>query len=144
MPAEPIFNMATCAESETFLAGSDGQGIGLATACPIQVEGLMARCMNRPSFAALILHELDLSATELINKLEPLVDAGDCLAAIGPIHSLKGASAIAGAEALSRIAGKAELAARSGDSVKLQAYLPIISQEWNACKLLIPDIVSSL
>jgi len=143
MPAEPILNASSSVQLYNS-ARSDWHTCSMNSFCPIQIEGLMVRCMNRPSFAALILHELEISATELINTLKPLVDAGDCVGAIGPIHSLRGASAIAGAASLSRAAATAELAARRGDSAKLRSYFPIICREWDVCKTWIPEIVSTL
>ena len=96
--------------------------------------------MNDSSFALALLSELESSVPPLVDQILELVDRGETAAASELMHSLKGATAIIGAEGLSELARRGELAGHHGDLCQLKQLMPRIQSTLAACLEYLPEL----
>jgi HPt (histidine-containing phosphotransfer) domain-containing protein len=86
--------------------------------------GLMARLMDDEELARIVVDGFLEDAPKLIEGLGNCLRAGDAQGAIRQAHTIKGASATVGGEALRAVAQEIENAATAGDLDGVTAHLP--------------------
>lgn len=96
--------------------------------------------MGNASFALALLAELDASGKPQVDAVVLHAIIGQPDLAAEAAHSLNGAAAIIGAEALRRIAIEIEAAGRAGDASLLLDLLPDLRSEMDRCLTYIPTL----
>ena len=91
--------------------------------------GLMARLMDDEDLARIVVDGFLEDAPKQIEALRTCLGAGDAPGALRAAHTIKGASATVGAEALRAVAFEMELAAVAGDFEAVEARLPDLESQ---------------
>ena len=91
--------------------------------------GMMERLMGDQELARIVVDGFLEDAPRLIEALRSSLDAGDAAAAIRGAHTLRGASATVGGEALRAVAWEMEKAGTAGDFGAVSAHLPELESE---------------
>ena len=112
--------------SEASPGGAEGAGEGVQTPSPPDYdrEGLMRRLGGDEDLAAEIHRAFLGDLPRQLRMLEDLVDRGEAAEAGLRAHTIKGAAANVGAEALREAAWEMEQAGRRGDGEALSSWLP--------------------
>ncbi len=99
---------------------------GEAEALPgiLDEQGLLARLMGDIALLRTLVHEFEEDAPQRIAAIRTYLQAGDAGAVRYEAHTLKGASANMGGEALHRAAEQLEQAASAGDLSRAEALVP--------------------
>jgi HPt (histidine-containing phosphotransfer) domain-containing protein len=92
--------------------------------------GLMARVLEDEDLARTVVQGFLDDAPSLIEALKDALRAGDESGAIRQAHTIKGASATVGGEALSAVAQEMETAATAGDLAQAGERLPDLESEF--------------
>ena len=101
-----------------------------ATLLVFDKAGLMARLMDDDELASTVIGGFLEDAPKLILALGTCLRAGDAPGATRQAHTIKGASATVGGEALRAVATEIERAARAGDLDRVRAQLPDLETEF--------------
>jgi len=91
--------------------------------------GMMDRLMGDSDLARIVVDGFLEDAPRLIATLRTALDAGDAVAAIRGAHTIRGASATVGGEALRAVAWEMEKAGVAGDLAAVAARLPELEYE---------------
>jgi len=91
--------------------------------------GMMDRLMGDSDLARIVVDGFLEDAPRLIATLRTALDAGDAVAAIRGAHTIRGASATVGGEALRAVAWEMEKAGVAGDLAAVAARLPELESE---------------
>ena len=86
--------------------------------------GMLARLMDDEELAGTVVGGFLGDAPRLVEALRSCIGAGDLAGALRQAHTLKGASAAVGGEALRAVAAAMEAAATAGDTAGLASRLP--------------------
>jgi signal transduction histidine kinase/CheY-like chemotaxis protein/HPt (histidine-containing phosphotransfer) domain-containing protein len=98
-------------------------------------EGLLTRLMDDEDLAKEISIEFLEDIPGQIKALRDFLEAGDAMGAERQAHTIKGASANIGGEALRAVAFEMEKAARAGHLIEVGGYMAELETEFNALKL---------
>jgi PAS domain S-box-containing protein len=90
---------------------------------------MMDRLMGDPALARIVVDGFLEDAPRLIEALRSALDAGDATAAIRGAHTIRGASATVGGEAVRAVAWEMEKAGAAGDFGAVSARLPELELE---------------
>lgn len=96
--------------------------------------GMLARLMNDEGLVRMVVESLLESAPRQIEALRGYLEAGDASCVWQQAHTIKGASANVGGEALRKVAGQMEKAARAGDLGAAQACLADLDTQFDLLK----------
>jgi PAS domain S-box-containing protein len=96
--------------------------------------GMLARLMDDEELARTIAAGFLEDMPTQIAELRRCLDAGDAPGAIRQVHTIKGASANVGGEALRTVAMEAEKAGKAGGSTAIEARMPDIESEFARLK----------
>jgi two-component system sensor histidine kinase/response regulator len=96
---------------------------------PLDLDLLLARCLNKPVIAARVLGAFHGSAADLAAKLERALLAGDLEQAGRHAHTLKGSAGNVSAETLRAVAAAMEKQCRAGSEAAARAFLPPLQLE---------------
>jgi len=107
---------------------------------PIDAQVLFSRCLGNVSLAMALVSELESSGSQQVNAMMQCAAAGNMIEAAEGAHSLKGAAAILGAQALSEKSAHAEAAGRDGQAEELLKLLQELDEEMNRCLTYIPKL----
>ncbi len=99
-------------------------GAGGAGAPVFDSAGMMARLMDDAELASTVMHGFLEDAPRLIEALRSCLAAGDVPGALRQAHTIKGASAAVGGDAMRAVAMEMEKAAVAGDDEAVAARLP--------------------
>lgn len=114
--------------------GSDvAECSGTADTKPIHRDVFNSRCFGNVAFATALLDELSSSGTSYLEQISAHAEAGNLSEAADAAHSLKGASGIVGAQALSATAARVEAAGREGQLSTLLEMLDTMRDELDRC-----------
>jgi PAS domain S-box-containing protein len=102
---------------------------GGAEAPVFDEAGMMARLMDDQDLARIVVDGFLEDAPRLIEALRNCLGAGDASGAIRQAHTIKGASATVGGEAMRAVALEMEKAAIAGDFAAVTARLPALESE---------------
>jgi HPt (histidine-containing phosphotransfer) domain-containing protein len=91
---------------------------------------LMTRLLDDESLAREIMQGFLEDIPRQLDALTGFVESGDVAAAVRQAHTIKGAAANVGGEALSRVAAEMEQAGRAGDMAATAASLTQLSMEY--------------
>ncbi|MDP1560921.1 MAG: Hpt domain-containing protein [Pirellulaceae bacterium] len=114
------------------------------TVPPIDVEVLFSRCMGNVSFALALLDELEISGNRLLEEIVLHTESDAVQEAAEAAHSLKGATAIIGAESVRELSAKIEAAGRAGESSLLLDMVHELRAEMDRCLTYIPTLRTDL
>ena len=95
----------------------------------------MTRLMDDEDLAKEISIEFLEDIPGQIKALRDFLEAGDAMGAERQAHTIKGASANIGGEALRAVAFEMEKAARAGHLIEVGGYMAELETEFNALKL---------
>ena len=105
-------------------------GTGSESQAPVfDASGMMDRLMGDQALARIVVDGFLEDAPRLIEALRSSLDAGDATAAIRGAHTIRGASATVGGEALRAVAWEMEKAGTAGDLDVVRARLPELESE---------------
>jgi PAS domain S-box-containing protein len=107
---------------------------GEAEAPVFDKAGMMARMMDDEDLAHTVIESLLEDIPRQIKVLKSYLEAGDTVGAERQAHSIKGASATCGGEALREAAFEMEKAARAGDLKSVTARLPELENQFTILK----------
>jgi HPt (histidine-containing phosphotransfer) domain-containing protein len=93
-------------------------------------EGMLGRVMNDTDLARLVVQSFVEDAPHQIEELRRFLEASDARAAERQAHTLKGAAAVVGGEALRAVAFEMEKNAKSGDLESATACLDDLSRQF--------------
>jgi two-component system sensor histidine kinase/response regulator len=96
--------------------------------------GLMARLMDDENLVRTVIEGFLQDIPQQILTLKRFLEAGDAGAAERQAHTIKGASANVGGEALGQVAGAMEKAAQAGDLAAVAARLPDLEERFAQLK----------
>jgi len=102
---------------------------GGAKAPVFDSAGMMARLMDDQELARIVVDGFLEDAPRLIEALRNCLGTGDASGTIRGAHTIKGASATVGGEALRALASEMEVAAVAGDFAAVTARLPDLESE---------------
>ena len=100
---------------------------------PMSVDSLLDRCMGNAAAAVSILDEFEREAIDDLAHIKQRIEAADCVGLAKVAHSLKGASSILSADALTDIAFKLEQVGQSGVLVQQDHLLSQLNNEIQRC-----------
>jgi HPt (histidine-containing phosphotransfer) domain-containing protein len=95
---------------------------------------MLARLMDDEDLAAAVMAGFLSEMPSEIESLRRYIEAGDAVAARRQAHSIKGASANVGGEALRRVAYEAEEAGQAGDLAAIMARIPELESQFALLK----------
>jgi HPt (histidine-containing phosphotransfer) domain-containing protein len=101
--------------------------------------GMMARLMDDQELARIVVDGFLEDAPRLIEALRSCLGSGDAPGAIRGAHTIKGAAATVGGEALRAVAAAMEKAATVGDFEALTARLPNLESELDRLRAAMSD-----
>jgi len=101
--------------------------------------GMMARLMNDQVLARIVVDGFLADAPRLIEALRSCLGSGDAPGAIRGAHTIKGASATVGGEALRAVAAELEKATADGDFEAVTARLPDLESELDRLRAAMSD-----
>jgi Amt family ammonium transporter len=111
---------------------------------PIQVESLLARCMQDADFARRTLEQFEKRTIEDVHRLERSIAEADAHLINRLAHNLKSVAAHVGAEKLRAIAFEIEQAGARCDLSMIEAQLGALCLEAQRCTEFIPQAISRL
>jgi signal transduction histidine kinase/CheY-like chemotaxis protein/HPt (histidine-containing phosphotransfer) domain-containing protein len=100
---------------------------------PLDIDALLDRCMGNAQTARSILELFESEAVSDLEAIKQHVESGDCEATARVAHTLKGASGILSADALSDIAFKLERMGRAGVLAEADWLLSQLNVEVRRC-----------
>ena len=106
--------------------------------------GMMARLMDDQELARIVVDGFLEDAPRLIEALRSCLGSGDAPGAIRGAHTIKGASATVGGEALRAVAAAMEIAATDGDFATVTARLPDLVSELGRLRAAMSDFIVEL
>ena len=105
-------------------------GTGSGSQVPVfDASGMMDRLMGDQALARIVVDSFLEDAPRLIGALRSSLDAGDAPAAVRGAHTIRGASATVGGEAVRAVAWEMETSATAGDLDAVLARLPELESE---------------
>jgi HPt (histidine-containing phosphotransfer) domain-containing protein len=107
---------------------------------PIEGEAFFSRCMGSFSLAEAYLDDLETHLPRWVDELLLQAGRGQTDDAADVAHSVKGAAAILGAEALREMAAKVEASGRAGDAPRLAGLAQELSHEADRCRAYAPAL----
>jgi CheY-like chemotaxis protein/HPt (histidine-containing phosphotransfer) domain-containing protein len=116
---------------------------GGAEAPVFDSAGMMARLMDDEELARIVVDGFLEDAPRLIEALRNCLGAGDAPGAIRQAHTIKGASATVGGEALRAVALEMEKAAMAGDFEAVAARLPDLESEFGRLREAMSDFTGA-
>ena len=139
-PAPPATSRAPAMRPPTARAGATGPdpgapgtrsdaAPGFAAAPVFDAGAMMDRLMGDEELARIVVSGFLEDAPRLVEALRASLEAGDAAAAIRGVHTIRGASATVGGEAVRVIAWEMEKAGTSGDFGAMSARLPELNFE---------------
>ncbi|WP_028325550.1 PAS domain-containing hybrid sensor histidine kinase/response regulator [Desulfatirhabdium butyrativorans] len=104
--------------------------------------GMLDRLMGDEQLADQIMADFLADMPRSIDELKGYLAAGDAVGAERKTHSIKGASANVGGEALYQVAFEMEIAAKAGDLGSIQMRLPELEEAFNQLEKRSKDCIS--
>jgi CheY-like chemotaxis protein/HPt (histidine-containing phosphotransfer) domain-containing protein len=106
--------------------------------------GMMDRLMGDQELARIVMDGFLEDAPRLIEALRSALDLGDAAAAIRGAHTIRGASATVGGEALRAVASEMEKAATAGDFDAVRARLPDLESELGRLRTAMSEFIKGI
>jgi HPt (histidine-containing phosphotransfer) domain-containing protein len=110
----------------------------------IDVDALLGRCLQDPSFATELLEKFGKRASEDVGRLRAGLAAGDFAAAERLAHNLKAVAAHVSADKLRDIAFEMEQAGAQHDLQFMEQQLTLLDEEVRRCTASIPEAIEKL
>ena len=111
---------------------------------PVDVDALLAHCMNDLAFVDKILTTSQTEFRSMVDTLSRHLAEDDAKKTTLVAHSLKGAAALLGAEALRALAADTEALGRSGDLEQARQQIGQLQEEVQRCLAFFPEIPAQL
>jgi HPt (histidine-containing phosphotransfer) domain-containing protein len=119
---------------------SKSSGTSASGGAPVDADGLLRRCMDDASLAAMILDRFERQLPKDLEELWRAVGAGDARQVAQTAHALKGAAGAVSATDLAGCAAKLELMGRGGDLALAEQCLAALDGEIQRCMSFLPQI----
>ena len=104
--------------------------------------GMMARLMDDQDLARTVIGSFLEDLPQQIDLLKRYLEAGDLPGTERQVHTIKGASANVGGEALRRLAFELEKAAKNGDLESVTARLPGLELQFSRLKKFLSEFIN--
>lgn len=111
---------------------------------PIDLAGLLRRCLDDAQFCAMILHKFAARSQDQLAALQRAIESGNAVELAREAHTLQGVAANLSATGIRARAEELERVARAGDLRAARAAFEQARGEVDRCRLAVPELLVRL